>query len=144
MKNSDRLNRSPMRAESARAVIMARLLILQSKRLMLNSLLRRLEQSGHDGLEERVACLRADTARAQHAYRSIVLAYGSAESRDYWLVAYNRLIEVGNVVVTRLREATVELPATERYQVSVDVEMLELMVDQWTESMRKSMASAVA
>lgn len=129
---------------TAESIIKARLLVLQSKRLMLTSLQRRLEEHGYEPLKERIARLRAETETARFSYRSSMLALGSADSVDYWLVAYSRLIEVGNVVVGKLRDATDDLPLAERYQVSADVEALEHMLAKWTAMVRQSMSKAVA
>ena len=134
----------PMTRDAGESLIMGRLLVLQSKRLMLNSLQRRLDEHGSDALKERVERLRVDVEMAQSSYRSTMLSWGSAETHGYWLVAYGRLIEVGNVVAARLRAAADDLPPAERYQVSAEVEMLEHMVANWTEAMRKAMIRAVA
>lgn len=134
----DKGRRSAAR-HAAQSIITSRLLILQSKRLVLGSLQRHLEQLGYEPLRERIALVRAQTETAHYLYRTAVLTHGTPEDADYWLVAYGRLIEVANVVVQRLRAATDDLPAAERYQVSADVEMLEHMVDNWTDAMRRSM-----
>ena len=126
------------------SIIRARLLVLQSKRIMLSSLQRRLEEDGYEVLKERIERLRSETDLAQHRYRTSILAWGAAESMDYWLIAYGRLIEVGNVVVNRLRAASDDLPAQERYQVAADVEMLEHMLAKWSATMRAAMSKAVA
>jgi hypothetical protein len=128
----------------ADALISARLMILQSKRLMLSSLQRRLEGSGIDSLRKRVERLKAETERAQFRYRSTMLSIGSPRHDDYWPVAYSRMIEMGNTLSSRLREATRDLPAADRYEASTDVEALEHLVAGWRESMVASMRSAVA
>ena len=133
-----------MKKGAAAEVIHSRLLVMQAKRLMLNSYQRRLEEHGTDSLRQRVEQLRHETDQAQHRYRTSVLAWGSAESADYWLVAYGKLIEMGNVLSARLREATAELPPSERYEVSADVETLEGILEDWTRRMRTSMSEAVA
>ena len=130
--------------QATESIIKSRLLVLQSKRLMLNSLQRRLEEQGYDSLKERITRLTGEAETAQYSYRSSMLAWGSPDSVDYWLVAYSRLIEVGNVVVDKLRDSTGDLPPAERYQVSADVEMLEHMLGKWGATMRESMAKAVA
>ena len=133
-----------MRVRVAGELIQSRLLILQSKRMMLNSYQRRLDDLGTDALRKRVEQLRLESDRAQHRYRATILAWGSAKDADYWLVAYSKLIEMGNNLTSKLREATEELPASERYEVSADVEQLEEIVRDWTTRMRRSMAEAVA
>ncbi len=127
----------------AREIITSRLLILQSKRLILRCQRRRLDATKEAlRLEIEQLCLEAE--HAQHRYRASMLAWGSPEFHDYWLIAYARLIEMGSVLAMRLREATTQLPLSERYQVSADVEMLEGIVNSWTESLREEMAAAVA
>jgi hypothetical protein len=73
-----------------------------------------------------------------------MLDWGSVDTADYWLIAYARLIEMGNVLVTNLRGAAPGLPAAERYQAATEVEKLEKIVEQWSRSMRDSMAVALA
>jgi hypothetical protein len=128
----------------ARDIITSRLLILQSKRLVLRCKQKWLDTTGAEWLRLEVERLCLEAEDAQHRYRISMLAWGSPEFHDYWLIAYARLIEVGSVLTTRLREATTQLPLSERYQVSADVEMLEGIVNNWTESLREEMAAAVA
>ncbi len=128
---------------TAEALIGSRLMILQSKRLMLTSASRRLEARDVESLRERVEHLRVETEQAQHAYRTTMLGFGSPERPEYWLVAYGRLIDAGTALVGQLRRAADDLPAAERHQVAADVEALEDIIEQWTDSMRASMAAAV-
>jgi len=132
-----------MTRSTADTLIGSRLMILQSKRLMLNSASRRLQTSRLDSMRQRVEHLRAETEQAQHAYRKTMLAFGSPERPEYWLVAYGRLIDAGSALVRKLRRAAHDLPAEERYQVSTDVEALEGIIEQWSDSMRSSMGHAV-
>jgi len=134
-----------MRAAVAQSVLTSRLLILQSKRLMLDRYQRRLDRDeADDEARSRVGVLRRQTDAAQHAYRSVILAWGSPENAEYWIVAYGRLIDMGTTLTQKLRDAVVELPLAERYQVSADVESLESIVGEWIEKMRRSMAASVA
>jgi hypothetical protein len=136
--------REQLLMETFGEIIESRLLLLQSKRLMLSACEKRLGAEGGQKLRRRVERLRAETDMAQHAYRSSILAWGSPKSSEYWLIAYSRLIAMGNALVDKMRSETVDLPAGERYQISADVEMLEDIVGDWTERMRKTMAEAVA
>ena len=130
--------------ELVRQVVNGRLLVLQSKRLLLISSERRLNQSGPDSLRGRVERLRAETATAQYNYREAMLRWGSPQLDDYWPVAYGRLIEMGSSLSGKLRSSIDDLPPDERYEVSTDVEMLEKMVGRWSKSMRAAMAASVA
>jgi len=125
-------------------IITSRMLILQSKRLLLVSLRRRLAATGVGALKKRVDGLQAEAALAQHQYRDAVLNWASPEDADYWVVAYTRLIEMGNVLSGKLRDAAVVLPVQERGEITADIEMLEEIVERWTESKRESMAVTVA
>jgi len=128
----------------AHDIVTSRLLILQSKRLILRCKQKWLDANGEEWLRLEVEQMCLEAEDAQHRYRTTMLAWGSPEFQDYWLIAYARLIEMGSVLTTRLREATTQLPLGERYQVSADVEMLEDIVSNWTESLREEMAAAVA
>lgn len=125
-------------------IIASRLLILQSKQLMLISLERRMDSKSGKSLHARVDALRSQTATALHAYRDTMLRLGSPQNSDFWLVAYARMIEVARALTMKLRVSAVALPPEERYEVSVDIEMLEQIVEHWTDSMRESMAAATA
>lgn len=130
--------------ELSRQLVMGRLLVLQSKRLMLASAERRLGDHENEHLRERVDRLRTDTHAAQHEYRSTMIQCGSPEHRDYWPIAYGRLVEKGMALAFRLRKSIVELPPGDRYEASTDIEMVEAMVDSWTDSMRTAIAASVA
>ena len=131
-------------ARAAREIVTSRLLILQSKRLMLTSAQRRLDQHGLDSMRHRVERLRTETDMAQYSYRLAMLNYGSPAHIDYWVVAYGKLIEMASALSGKLRDSVVGLPPAERFQASADVEMLEEIMDHWAASMRKAMARSVA
>ncbi|HUE68310.1 MAG TPA: hypothetical protein VMP38_09015 [Candidatus Acidoferrum sp.] len=126
------------------SIITSRLLVLQSKRLMLDAIERRLDSWNTPDVKRRFEELRGETEAAQDRYRRAILEWGSTEDIDYWVMAYSRLIDKGNVIVKRMREANLALPPAERYQVSADIEVMEHLVEDWTGSLRKSMAAAVA
>jgi hypothetical protein len=130
--------------DMVRTLVAGRLLVLQSKRLLLKSSERRMHDSSYEALRGRVDRLRMETALAQYNYRQSMLRYGTPEMHDYWPTAYSRLIEMGVLLSDRLRDAADDLPAAERYEASTDVEMLESMVSRWSQSMREAMAASVA
>jgi hypothetical protein len=125
-------------------IISSRLLIMQSKRLRLMSLRRRLAETGVAALQSRVDSLHAEAMQAQHQYRAAIMHWGSPEHADYWVVAYSRLIEIGNALTDKMRDAAATLPPHERYELAADIEMLEEIVRRWSESRRESMAATVA
>lgn len=127
-----------------RQLITGRLLVLQSKRLLLGSQERRMNDSSLDSLRERVDRLRTETATAQQTYLETMLRWGTPDMHDYWPSAYSRLIAMATLLEDKLRAAVDDLPPAERYEVSTDVEMLERMVCRWSESMRSAMVASVA
>ncbi len=133
-----------IRRQTADSLITSRLLILQSKRQMLKLAIRRFELSSDEEMARRVERLRGEIDNAQYSYRSTILAFESPDRHEYWLVAYGRLIDMGGALINKLRDAASDLPADERYAASTEVEMLESIMEGWTESMRTSMAAAGA
>lgn len=129
--------------QSAACLISSRLRILQSKRLRLNSVLLLRKSSSEEKLK-RLERIRAEVERASENYQSIVLRLGSAQSSEYWLVAYSRLIASGSVLASKLRAAAIDLPAAERVQAVSEVEMLENLIQGWRAELRTSMVKAVA
>jgi hypothetical protein len=123
----------------ADCLISARLLMLQSKRLILATLERRLNKQRRESLRPRVDRLRAETRHAHEQYTSSVLRWGTPERPEYWPAAYGRLVETADRLSTKLRLAAVELPPEERYQLSAEVEMLEELVERWRDSIRGAM-----
>jgi hypothetical protein len=130
--------------ELVRQLVTGRLLVLQSKRLLLSSTQRRLNETRFESLRGQVERLRVETAMAQYNYRESMLRWGTPDMHDYWPTAYGRLIEMGTLLSDRLRSAVDDLPAEERFEVSTDVEMLESMVQRWADSKRAAMALSVA
>jgi len=127
------------------SIIMSRLLILQSKRLVMSSYQRRLEErGGQEATRERLEQLRKEIQSAQHHYRSAVLTWDSPENHDYWLTAYSRLIDIGRHVIAEMREAAVVLATAERHEVVADVEGLERMVGGWLRAMRQTMVASAS
>jgi hypothetical protein len=133
-----------LKEHSAKEIITSRLLVLQSKRLMLRNIERRLKQKNDDTILARKEKLRADVVHAHDLYRTTMLTLGSPEHAGYWVVAYSSLIGKANGLTAALRTASEELPVAERYEASSDVEMLEHIVGGWTQALRNAMAESVA
>lgn len=128
-------------ASLAETLILARLLMLQSKRLILATLERRLKQRPLEPLSGRVEHMRAETHNAQDHYSTSMLRWGSPATPDYWPVAYRRLVETAERLAAKLRHSAAAMPPEERYQLSAEVEMVEDLVDKWRQSIRASIAS---
>ena len=131
----------------AQNIVTSRLLVLQSKRLMLKSLERR--ASGDvvrplDGVEERLRKVRGDIERADATYQRVILSLGEPSDGEFWLIAYRALIEKASALVERMRGATVALPAAERFAAAADVEMLEELVGSWQDAIRSGIVKGAA
>jgi len=127
----------PSQSSIADSLISSRLLVLQSKRLILASLERRLQRRALDSLRDRVRSLREETANAQERYSASILRWGSPEGPEYW----PRLVETADRLYTKMRRAVVEMPPAERYQLAAEVEMLEVLVEGWRKSIRASVTA---
>ena len=138
-------------AGAGKEIITSHLLVAQSKRLLLRNVENKLARGrGSASLmnAEKLGLLvdqrAADAHRAQGNYRRAVLKWGSGDTSDFWVVAYSSLASAAAGLVTKLKESARDLPATDRYEASTDVEALELLIDRWTAAMRESMSAAVA
>lgn len=131
--------------EAATHLINSHLLILQSKRLTLNSAQRRLQHApGNQAMKTRVDRLRGEASRAEHAYHAMVLTYGSPQTSDYWLVAYTKLMKTGDALITKLRDGMAYLPTIERFDATADIEALESIVERWGDSKLEAMVRAAS
>jgi hypothetical protein len=126
------------------AVITSRLLILQSKRLLLSSIERRLRIASVESLRQHLELLVAECESAWTAYRASILRWGSPQNQEYWLVAYSGLIDRGNTLSDRLANASADMSPADRYRLAVEVEKLDDMVEHWTVSMRATMTSSAS
>ena len=131
-----------MRATDVEHVLTSRLLILQSKRLLLSSAQRQATRYGTEQLRARVERLRNEADHARAAYQKSVLDFAPAHHPDYWPVAYGRLIELGHRLSDELRDASASVSLHDRFAMSTDVEALEHLVQDWRKSMRRKIAAA--
>jgi len=129
------------RPSIAESLISARLLMMQSKRLLLAGVERRVGMPGREHLNSDVDRLRAETENAQENYCSSLLRWGSPERPEYWSAAYGRLVNTADRLSGKLRRAAVDLPPEERYSVAAEVEMLESLLENWRESLRGAISS---
>jgi len=130
---------------AAQEIIASRFLIVQAKRLLLSSAYRRhLHLENRSTARDVIERLESELDRADRRYRTAVLEHASPSSSDYWIIVYARLLEVGEDLTEKMRTASVELPPGARFEVSTDIEALQLILERWNASMKKSMAQAVA
>jgi len=130
---------------AAQEIIASRFLIVQAKRLLLSSAYRRhLHVENRSTPRDVIARLEGELERADRRYRTAVLEHASPASADYWIIVYARLLEVGEDLTEKMRTAAVELPPGARFEVSTDIEALQLILERWNASMKRSMVDAVA
>lgn len=128
----------------ADSIVSSRLLIVQSKRLMLSSLERRLRVHSEDSIRRRSDQIRDETARANHTYRSAVLTWGSTTSREFRLIAYGSLAELAETLVGELRATLGGLASADQVEVASEVAVLEDLISRWRQSAGPSVSRAVA
>lgn len=116
-------------------IVMSRLLLLQSKRILLASCLNKLRFTGNELLRHRVAELQGGADRALADYRKAVLGWASPETAQYWLVAHQSMIEGAEELIGHLRESAGELPQPDRGEVGGDIVRLEEIIQRWRISM---------
>ena len=126
------------------SIVSARLLVVQSKRLMLSSLLRRFRLRGERSLRERTDRFRDEADRANRNYRSAVLNWGPATSPEFRLVAYGSLVDLGESLVLELRGTIGGLKPRDQFELATEVEVLQDFIDQWRRNARPSATVAVA
>ncbi len=132
---------STLRPTIPESLISSRLLMLQSKRLILASLERRFRKQPIESLRARVDHTRQETHHAQERYCMSLLTWGTAQTPHYWPVAYGRLVETADRLSSRLRGVAPDLPYSDRYQVATEVEMLEALAEKWRQSIRASITA---
>ena len=135
MSETDRVRTVP------ESLISACLLMLQSKRLILATLERRLKARPAESLRARVDRMRRETEAAHEQYSTWMLRWGSPESPQYWPVAYRRLVGTADQLSTKLRRVAADLPAEDHYELATEVEMIEALAEQWRKSIRASIVA---
>ncbi len=128
----------------ADSIVSARLLVVQSKRLMLSSVQRRSRLRSEDSLRERTARFRDEADRAGDSYRSAVLNWGQATSPEFRLVAYGSLVALAESLVFELRNTLGGLQPQAQFELATEVQVLELLIEKWRRSARPSAEPAVA
>ena len=120
-------------------IVWSRLLVLQSKRLLLGCALRRVRRTGSRADRWWAVRLRADADRAEDAYRASQATYGSTRPSAYWVAVCRRMIDQGEASTARLKADVPGLSAGERFERATDLQMLEELVDQWRLSANRGM-----
>ena len=125
-------------------IISARLLILQSKRMLLVRALSNVRYRRLPEPNDKVVRLQSEVQSAVDTYRDCVLKFGSVDSSQYWLVAFASLVEAAEMLSGVLVEAASSLPQPDRADVAVDARRLDGIIEGWRELLRTTVTTEVA
>lgn len=124
------------RLESAgQKIVSARLLVMQSKRLLLASAERRLVATDPPARRALVERYRRDAEAAHATYREVVVRWAPIDSRQTLLVVYGNLIDGVTGLAAKLRRCAEQLPPADRMEVAVDIASLEAIIGRWRADM---------
>ena len=125
-------------------IVMSRLLVLQTKRLLLASSQKKLLDTDADHHRSEVARLKESAARAHEEYRRAVLDWASPETSQFSMVSYATMIDGLEELAGRLRKSSIELPTEDRIELDADLVRLDEIIGRWRASMLSSMGGTVA
>lgn len=125
-------------------IVMSRLLVLQTRRLLLASSQKKLSATDADHLRLEVARLKEAAAKALEEYRRAVLDWASPETAQFSMVSYATMIDGLEELAARLRTSLIELPMQDRIDIDADLVRLDEIIGRWRASMLSSMTGPVA
>jgi hypothetical protein len=125
-------------------IVRSRLLVVQSKRLLLASAERSLVACASDARQARVTQLHQDITIANQNYRRAVLDWASTDSSQFWQIVYKSLIEGVGQLGDRMRSASGRLPDTERTDMLADAASLDVVLQRWRQSMLSTLTEDAA
>ncbi len=118
-------------------IVWSRLLVLQSKRLLLAVARRRLRRTGGERDRVEAETLRRETESAQNMFRASRAAGEFDAPSGLRLEARDRLIEQGKDAVARLRRTAQLQTAAQQFETATDVQMLEELIEEWGQAVRR-------
>ena len=121
-------------------ILTSRLLVLQSRRLLLASAETDLVVNVTDEARSAVQRHKGEVQRAQRLYNEAVLRWGEPVSPQYRLVAYTSLVAKAERLTVVLRGAASNFPHADRTELLADVESLRTIIASWNEVLRDAMA----
>jgi hypothetical protein len=125
-------------------LVSARLQVLQSKRLLLASQERRLQQRAVERLPEHVRHLREEIEEAQALYRATLVRWGSPMLMEYWPAAYGHLIDLADGLGRRLEDAAKQGSVSRGYELALEVEVVDQLIASWRQALREALLKASA
>lgn len=120
-------------------IVMSRLLVLQSRRVMLATREKALVEAEDPELRREVERLRATVSKAQDEYRRSVLAWANSETSQFWMVAYSAMVEGAESLMEKLNDRSAQLPLADRAFVQSDLAQLNAIVSRWRAHMVKGL-----
>lgn len=118
--------------------------VLQSKRLLLQSVLRRLANRPSAELQGRAARLEADIARVDAVRARLRLGRADVHDPGFWIDAYGLLIRRGEDLAGELRRHEPALPGPEAENAEVDLRLIDDQLILWRRRLREWMTQAAA
>lgn len=123
-------------------IVMSRLLILQSKRMLLSAAERTLVESDQPDTRARVDRLRGETSAAHEQYRRVVLDWAPTDSPQFSSVAVAGSAEAVQSLADKLRDISRELPLEDQLEFADDIACLEEIVARWRKQILTSVGTA--
>lgn len=123
-------------------IVMSRLLILQSKRILLSSAERMIVESDQPNSQARVDKLRSETSAAHDKYRKAVLEWAPTNSAQFSSVAVAGSAEAVQSLADKLRDISRELSLEDQLEFAGDIACLEEIVARWRKQILTSFVSA--
>ena len=125
-------------------IVMSRLLVLQSRRMLLASCARKMLTTGNEDLRAQIATLEEGARQARIAYRKAVLDWSSRDTPQFWLVSYEGMVLDAEELVARLRASAQELPEPDRGDVEADAVRLDQVIRRWRATMLSTITPEAA
>lgn len=125
-------------------IVTSRLLVLQTRRLLLAASQRKLLVTDAGHLRSEVARLKEAAAKAYEEYRKAVLAWAPPETAQFSMMAYATMIDGLEELAEKLHTSAQELPMQDRIELQADLVRLDEIIGRWRTSMLSSMGDPVA
>lgn len=122
-------------------IVRSRLLVLQSKRILIASVAKKLLFNEEPQLRALMRDREESADQAHRDYRKAVLEWASPETAQFWLVSYQGMIEGAEEYVALLRGSAKELPDPDRSYVEADIIQLDQIIERWRENVVQAGAS---
>jgi hypothetical protein len=121
-------------------ILTSRLLVLQSKRLLLATAETILVVKATGEAQSAVQRRLGEVRRAQGLYNDAVLRWGEPVSPQYRIVAYSSLVAKAERLREVLRSAAPHFAHSDRSELLADADNLGMIIQSWSEVLRNAMA----